>query len=169
MTPPAPLRTEATEGRPGDLAEAWPEGAEVCVSFALAPRPGSVAQARRLMRTQLDGWAVRDDDACDAAALVLSELVTNAVVHTASRRIICELCADSEKLRIAVRDEGCGSGMPRPVHRGADDEHGRGLLLVDAVSSAWGVHEAGPDIGRTVWAELRRTAPSVTTTAAAYA
>ncbi|MET7363065.1 ATP-binding protein [Streptomyces sp. NPDC005562] len=166
MTPPAPLRTEATEGRPGDLALAWPEDAEVCVSFALAPRPGSVAQARRLMRTQLDGWAVRDDDACDAAALVLSELVTNAVVHTASRRIICELCADPEKLRIAVRDEGCGSGTPRPVHRGADEEHGRGLLLVDAVSSAWGVHDAGPGIGLTVWAELPRTAP-VSTSACA--
>ncbi|MFK4067829.1 ATP-binding protein [Streptomyces sp. NPDC029674] len=158
MTPPAPLRTDAAEGRLGDLAEACPEAAEVCVSFALAPRPGSVAQARRLMRTQLDGWAVRDDDACDAAALVLSELVTNAVVHTASRRIICELCADPEKLRIAVRDEGCGSGMPRPAHRGADEEHGRGLLLVDAVSSAWGVHDAGPGFGLTVWAELPRSA-----------
>ncbi|MEU6823098.1 ATP-binding protein [Streptomyces atriruber] len=168
MTPPAPLRTEAAGGRLGDLAEARPEDAEVCVSFALAPRPGSVAQARRLMRTQLDGWAVGDDDACDAAALVLSELVTNAVVHTASRRIICELCADPEKLRIAVRDEGCGSGMPRPVHRGTDEEHGRGLLLVDAVSSAWGVHDAGPGIGRTVWAELRRSS-SPTTTATAYA
>ncbi|MGV9882014.1 ATP-binding protein [Streptomyces sp. NPDC003379] len=158
MTPPAPLGTEAVGGRLGVLAETRPEdAAEVCVSFALAPRPGSVAQARRLMRARLGDWAVRDDDACDAAALILSELVTNAVVHTASRRIICVLCADSEKLRIAVRDEGCGSGMPRPVHRGADDEHGRGLLLVDAVSSAWGVHDAGPGIGRTVWAELRRT------------
>ncbi|WP_055527989.1 ATP-binding protein [Streptomyces alboniger] len=131
--------------------------AEVCVSFALAPRPNSVAQARRLMRVRFGEWAVRDDDACDAAALILSELVTNAVVHTASRRIICELCADTERLRIAVRDEGCGTRTPRPVHRGADEEHGRGLLLVDAVSSAWGVHDAGPGIGRTVWAELRRT------------
>ncbi|MBW5425777.1 ATP-binding protein [Streptomyces sp. BG9H] len=159
VTPPAPLGTEAAEGRLGDPAEERPVCvAEVCVSFALAPRPGSVAQARRLMRVRLGEWAVRDDDACDAAALILSELVTNAVVHTASRRIICELCADPEKLRIAVRDEGCGSGVPRPVHRGADEEHGRGLLLVDAVSSAWGVHDAGPGIGRTVWAELRRTA-----------
>ncbi|MCF3124841.1 ATP-binding protein [Streptomyces arenae] len=166
VTPPAPLGTEATEGRLGDLVEALPEAAEVCVSFALAPRPGSAAQARRLMRAQLDRWAVRDDDARDAAALVLSELVTNAVVHTASRRIICELCADPEKLRITVRDEGCGSGVPRPVHRGADEEHGRGLLLVDAVSSAWGVHDAGPGIGLTVWAELQRTGAPVSTTAA---
>ncbi|WP_307840482.1 ATP-binding protein [Streptomyces sp. G44] len=135
--------------------------AEVCVSFALAPQPNSVAQARRLLRAQLGMWAVRDDDACDAAALVLSELVTNAVVHTTSRWIICEVCADSEKLRISVRDEGCGPGVPRPEHRGVDEEHGRGLLLVDAVSSAWGVHEAGPGIGRSVWAELRRTAAEV--------
>ncbi|MEU5578050.1 ATP-binding protein [Streptomyces huasconensis] len=132
--------------------------AEVCVSFTLAPQPNSVAQARRLLRAQLGVWAVRDDDACDAAALVLSELVTNAVAHTTSRWIVCELCADSGKLRISVSDEGCGPSVPRPVHRGADEEHGRGLLLVDAVSSAWGVHEAGPGVGRTVWAELRRTA-----------
>ena len=157
VTPPAPLGTEAAEGRLGVLAEARPkDAAEVCVSFVLAPHPGSVAQARRLMRAQFGVWAVRDEDACEAAALILSELVTNAVVHTASRRIICELCAQSEKLRITVRDEGCGSGMPRPVHRGMDEEHGRGLLLVDAVSSAWGVHDAGPGSGRTVWAELRR-------------
>ncbi|MFF8639370.1 ATP-binding protein [Streptomyces sp. NPDC015345] len=162
MTPPAPLGTEAAEGRLGDLAEARPVSvAEVCVSFALAPQPNSVAQARRLLRAQLGVWAVRDEDACDAAALVLSELVTNAVVHTTSRWIVCEFCADSGKLRISVRDEGCGPGVPRPVHRGADEEHGRGLLLVDAVSSAWGVHEAGPGNGRTVWAELRRTAAQV--------
>ncbi len=165
VTPPAPLVTEAAQGRLGVLAEARPEGAaEVCVSFVLAPHPGSVAQARRLMRAQFGVWAVRDEDACDAAALILSELVTNAVVHTASRRIICELCAESEKLRITVRDEGCGSGIPRPAHRGMDEEHGRGLLLVDAVSSAWGVHDAGPGSGRTVWAELRRVAEATART-----
>lgn len=153
MTPPAPLGTEATEGRLGDFAEPRPEGgAELCVSFALDARPSSAAQARRLTRARLTALAV-SDDACETAALVVSELVTNAIVHTASRRVICELCAGSERLRISVRDEGCGSGVPRTIAgRGPDEEHGRGLLLVAAVSSAWGVRETGP--GLTVWAEL---------------
>lgn len=155
VTPPAPLHAAAAETRVGDTADAWSEGgAELCVSFALAPRPGSAAQARRLAGAQLVGWDI-DEDARDAAALVVSELVTNAIVHTASHRIICELCTRPGTLRIAVRDEGWGSGAPRPAHRGPDDEHGRGLLLVEAVSRAWGVRDEGPGVGCTVWAELR--------------
>ncbi|MGH4027517.1 ATP-binding protein [Actinomycetota bacterium Odt1-20B] len=133
-------------------ADAWAGGgAELCVSFALDPRPGSASVARHMTRERLGGWST-DEDACEAAALVVSELVTNAIVHTASRRIICELCTEPGKLRIAVRDEGRGRGVPRPARRGPDEEHGRGLLLVEAVSSAWGVRESAP--GLTVWAEL---------------
>jgi anti-sigma regulatory factor (Ser/Thr protein kinase) len=67
----------------------WADGgSELCVSFALAPRPGSAARARQLAKAQLLGWDI-GEDARDAAALVVSELVTNAIVHTASRRIVC--------------------------------------------------------------------------------
>ncbi|MEV0319498.1 ATP-binding protein [Streptomyces sp. NPDC050658] len=155
MTPPAPLHAAAAEDRVGDTADAWFEdGTELCVSFALAPRPGSAAQARALARDRLLSWDI-GEDARDAAALVVSELVTNAIVHTASHRIICELCTRPGTLRIAVRDEGYGSGVPRPARRGPDDEHGRGLLLVEAVSRAWGVRDEGAGVGSTVWAELR--------------
>ncbi|MFG2499593.1 ATP-binding protein [Streptomyces sp. NPDC048441] len=157
MTPPAPLHAAAAEAPVGITADAWAEsGAELCVSFALVPRPGSASQARRLAKAQLMGWDIHED-ARDAAALVVSELVTNAIVHTASHRIICELCTGPGKLRIAVRDDGYGSGVPRPAREGpdADDEHGRGLLLVDAVSTAWGVRDEGAGAGLTVWAELR--------------
>ncbi|MEV0524553.1 ATP-binding protein [Streptomyces sp. NPDC050439] len=138
-------------------ADAWVEsGSELCVSFALAPRPGSAAQARRMANAQLLGWDI-GEDCRDAAALVVSELVTNAIVHTASHRIVCELCTKPGSLRIAVRDDGYGSGVPRPAHEGpdTDEEHGRGLLLVEAVSNAWGVRDEGPGAGLTVWAELR--------------
>ncbi|BFO20596.1 hypothetical protein SHKM778_69840 [Streptomyces sp. KM77-8] len=97
------------------------------------------------------------EDTCDTAALVVSELVTNAVVHTASSHIVCELHDRGDLVRIAVRDEGCAPGQPRAnTRRQPEEEHGRGLLLVDALCQSWGSHEQGP--GLLVWADLPRTA-----------
>ncbi|MFB7557544.1 ATP-binding protein [Streptomyces brevispora] len=120
--------------------------------FALPARPESVAVARQMTRARLDEWRL-DDDAHDAAILIVSELVTNAVVHTASSRVVCELRCLDNRLRIAVQDQGHQPGGPR-LCRSADDEHGRGLLLVDAMCSAWGSRDAGNGSGRIVWAEL---------------
>ncbi len=121
--------------------------------FELAAHPGSPAQARRLTRARLTGWSVCADT-CDTAALVISELVTNAIVHTASSRVVCELHDHDDMVRIAVHDEGCAPGEPHPSPQRPDEEHGRGLLLVDALCRAWGAHEHGP--GLLVWAELTR-------------
>jgi anti-sigma regulatory factor (Ser/Thr protein kinase) len=132
------------------------EAAQRRFRFELAAHPSSPAQARRLTRARLNGWSVCEDT-CDTAALVVSELVTNAIVHTASSHIVCELHDDEDLVRIAVRDEGCAPGQPQASHgQQPDDEHGRGLLLVDALCDAWGAHEQGP--GLLVWAELPRTA-----------
>ncbi|MFF9894104.1 ATP-binding protein [Streptomyces longispororuber] len=158
MTPPASLGTEATEPRLGARAEKRTEGADPCVTFTLAALPSSVGRARRLTRDRLSSLAV-GDDACDTAALVVSELVTNAIVHTASRTVVCEIRTEADTVRIAIRDEGCGSGVPRPTGlRGPDEEHGRGLLLVSAVSNAWGVQQSGT--GLSVWAELPKSPPA---------
>ncbi|MDG4861386.1 ATP-binding protein [Streptomyces sp. T-3] len=158
-----------------------PLGTRRC-RFEVAARPDSVAQARRLTRDQLIGWAL-GDETCDAAALVVSELVTNAVVHTVSRRIVCELSDGGDsveggsigesgsdggsagRLRIVVRDEGPGEGGhpgPHPARAG-DEDHGRGLLLVAAMSTAWGAEEYGPGPGLAVWAELPRQRAAVET------
>ncbi|MFE5194226.1 ATP-binding protein [Streptomyces sp. NPDC057651] len=159
MTPSVPLGTEVGEATLGDETAARSGAASVRrSSFELAPHPGSAAQARKLTRAHLSGWAVCDDT-CDAAALVISELVTNAIVHTASSRIVCELHDGDDRVRIAVRDEGWAPGEPHPARRVApEEEHGRGLLLVAAVSTAWGAQETGP--GLLVWAELARDADS---------
>ncbi|WTS45176.1 ATP-binding protein [Streptomyces sp. NBC_00081] len=159
VTPSVPLGTEVGEATLGDETAARSGAASPRrSSFELAPHPGSAAQARKLTRAHLSGWAVCDDT-CDAAALVISELVTNAIVHTASSRIVCELHDGDDRVRIAVRDEGWAPGEPHPARRIApEEEHGRGLLLVAAVSTAWGAQETGP--GLLVWAELARDADS---------
>ncbi|KKD03570.1 ATPase [Streptomyces sp. WM6386] len=160
MIPSAPLGTDAAAG-PHSLGAAegvTPGGAaaERRFRFELAAHPGSPAQARRLTRARLNGWSVCEDT-CDSAALVVTELVTNAIVHTASSHIVCELHDGDELVRIAVRDEGCAPGEVHPsVAQRGEEEHGRGLLLVDALCHAWGAHEHGP--GLLVWAELPRKA-----------
>ncbi|MEU3886669.1 ATP-binding protein [Streptomyces sp. NPDC029041] len=160
VIPSAPLGTDAAAGPAGlDAApEEAPLGAaaERRFRFELAAHPGSPAQARRLTRARLTGWSVCEDT-CDSAALVVSELVTNAIVHTASTHIVCELHDGDDLVRIAVRDEGCAPGQPHAASRTRpEEEHGRGLLLVDALCHSWGAHENGP--GLLVWAELPRTA-----------
>lgn len=137
----------------GEAAPSQGGTAERRFRFELAAHPGSVAQARRLTQARLSGWAVCADT-CDNAALVISELVTNAIVHTASGRVVCELHDHDDMVRIAVRDEGCAPGEPHPSPQRPDEEHGRGLLLVDALCRAWGAQEHGP--GLLVWAELPR-------------
>lgn len=106
-----------------------------------------------MARTRLAGWSVCADT-CESAVLVVSELVTNAVVHTASNRVVCELADHDGLVRIAVQDEGCAPGETHPAQQRPDEEHGRGLLLVAALCRAWGAQEYGP--GLLVWAELDR-------------
>lgn len=157
VIPSAPLGTDAAAGRFGLGAATGvaPGGAAAGrrFRFELAAHPGSPAQARRLARARLTGWEVCADT-CDTAALVITELVTNAIVHTASSRVVCELHDHEDTVRIAVQDEGCAPGEPHPSPQRPDEEHGRGLLLVDALCRAWGAQELGP--GLLVWAELPR-------------
>ncbi|MFG2883187.1 ATP-binding protein [Streptomyces sp. NPDC048297] len=157
VIPSAPLGTEAVADRSrlGTATADSPggDGAERRFRFELAAHPGSPAQARRLTRARLAGWSVCADT-CDDAALVITELVTNAIVHTASSRVVCELHDHDDMVRIAVRDEGCAPGEPHPAAQRPDEEHGRGLLLIDTLCRAWGAHEQGP--GLLVWAELAR-------------
>lgn len=158
VIPSAPLGTDAAADRPGRGATATvpPMGGaavERRFRFELAAHPGSVSQARRLAHARLTGWSVCADT-CDSAALVVSELVTNAIVHTASTRVVCELHDHDDLVRIAVRDEGCAPGEPHPSPQRPDEEHGRGLLLVEALCQSWGAQEYGS--GLLVWAELAR-------------
>ncbi|MBW8800389.1 MAG: ATP-binding protein [Streptomyces sp.] len=154
-----PVRTRSSAGEAVDPGEGT---ATRRFRFELAAHPGSPAQARRLVRARLTGWSVCADT-CDTAALVISELVTNAIVHTASSRVVCELHDHDDTVRIAVQDEGCSPDEPHPSPQRPEEEHGRGLLLVEALCQAWGAQEHGP--GLLVWAELPRRTDAARDTA----
>jgi anti-sigma regulatory factor (Ser/Thr protein kinase) len=87
----------------------------------------------------------------DAAQLVASELVTNAVVH-AGTPIDLTLRLVTSQLHIAVRDLSTGQARIGGIVD-ESSESGRGLLLVDALASAWGT--LLPDVGKVVWATVR--------------
>ncbi|MEU0368733.1 ATP-binding protein [Streptomyces sp. NPDC006283] len=123
-------------------------------AFELPARVEQVSRARKLVSARLASWGV-EGDPHDTALLVVSELFTNAIVHTGGHLVACELLAAADRLRVTVQDQGSTPTGPR-VCRGAEGERerGRGLLLVEAVSCAWGTHDAAPGTGRVVWAEL---------------
>jgi CheY-like chemotaxis protein/anti-sigma regulatory factor (Ser/Thr protein kinase) len=109
----------------------------------------NVPEARRFVVQQLEEWG--SPIFADAAALVVSELATNAVVH-ANSSFVVRLKLSPAALRIEVTDaDALTTPEPQPPSQTA--EGGRGLLLVSAVSSSWGV-EPSDEGGKLTWAEL---------------
>jgi serine/threonine-protein kinase RsbW len=86
--------------------------------------------------------------------LCVSELVTNAVVHTKSgvRGYVTIQVTETEKeIRLDVTDDGGTSSVPHLARVGAG---GRGLRILDSIATTWGVRPAEP--GTTVWCTLPR-------------
>jgi len=119
------------------------------LSVEYDPCPSAAAEARAEVRRQLEGWGLSEQ--CDAAELLVSELVTNALLHTASRFRLT-LTAAHGVLRCEVSDTS--RRVPRVFETDSteDRENGRGMFLVDALAQRWGCHQDGP--GKTVWFEL---------------
>lgn len=117
-------------------------------SLSLGRRVGEVRRARHFVRELLEHWG--DLEVRDAALTVVSELVANAIVHARTASELRVVRADGV-LRLELTDFGRGTPAPRavtPTH-----VHGRGLLLVSALASAWGTHALAGG-GKVVWAEL---------------
>jgi len=122
------------------------------LTFDLRADHANVAHARRRVRAHLKRRRY-DEDTCETALLLVSELFTNAVLHTASVTIGCVVRQIGRHLRIEVRDEGGGAAIPEPGPAAVGAVNGRGLMLVEALSAAWGVARDGD--GQTVWCDLR--------------
>lgn len=106
--------------------------------------------ARRFVTETLGRWR-RHDAVLDDAALVVTELVTNALVHAHSATTVA-VSSRVGTVRIEVTDASPVAPMPRE-HPHATAASGRGMALVAAMAARWGT-EPTPD-GKVVWAELR--------------
>ncbi|WP_405840774.1 ATP-binding protein [Streptomyces platensis] len=108
-------------------------------------------RARRALRDQLHVWRISGEPA-HSAELLLSELVTNAVQAQASAapEVGVRFAWADGRLRLEVRD--ASDELPVMNDAEEDEECGRGLMLVDALASGWGVDRDGT--GKVVWAEL---------------
>ncbi|MBM9504512.1 ATP-binding protein [Actinacidiphila acididurans] len=125
-------------------------------------RPESPGEARTVLAFYALVWML-PNEVIDSAELVLSELITNAILHAApppdtprGKMPLIEtvFVPFPGGVRIEVHDES----ETKPEIREASDEResGRGLALVDALTGGrWGVC-TGPDTGKTVWAECRQ-------------
>jgi anti-sigma regulatory factor (Ser/Thr protein kinase) len=122
-----------------------PPGASMRRVEATAMEADAVGRARRLVVEQLRQWRCAETD---DVALVLSELVTNAVVHAGGAERIT-VTRDGAHVRIEVHDNRAA----RP-HLRADttDPGGVGLRIVDQLSERWGSHPTAA--GKLVWAVL---------------
>jgi two-component sensor histidine kinase len=106
------------------------------------------SKARRFLKAA--HCPVHNTTVLDEALLMVSELVTNAVSHGAPPITVKVSCEESGGMVVRVSD---GSGrMPQPAQPEAHAENGRGLFLVDVLSSRWGV-EPTQD-GKEVWFAL---------------
>ncbi|WP_419724001.1 ATP-binding protein [Streptomyces pratensis] len=91
----------------------------------------------------------------DVAELLVSELVTNALIHTRHGAVVTAT-ATATALRVGVQD--FAADLPAPYVPNADDgTHGRGLILVRSLADAWGVEARA--LGKVVWFELHGLRP----------
>jgi anti-sigma regulatory factor (Ser/Thr protein kinase) len=105
----------------------------------LVTGPAAAAEARRRVRDAIQRWQVSVD--LDAALLLTSELVTNAVRHQAgqgAQAVTLAIACSRGRLRVDVHDTSCS--LPAVAEVPADAETGRGLLLVATLSDEWGFY-----------------------------
>jgi anti-sigma regulatory factor (Ser/Thr protein kinase) len=144
---PAPLRAAQPEP---DMADLWP----LQNFLELGPQASAVPRARRHVRQLLREWNLTDSG--ETAELVVSELLTNAVQATHDLEFLAPvrlwLLSDKRSVLILVWDSS-----PQPPARidAADDaENGRGLLLVEAISTRWNWYVPHHLGGKVTWAQI---------------
>ena len=117
---------------------------------ALKPELGAPAQARRSVASALDAWGL--DPISDAAILLTSELVTNAVIH-AGTPIVLVVQHIQRGVRIEVNDDAPSLPERRYAGGGPPRGDGRGVWLLDQLADRWGV-QRHPHDSKFVWFEL---------------
>jgi anti-sigma regulatory factor (Ser/Thr protein kinase) len=135
----------------------------------MVARPASVPAVRRFVRQALTDWGC--DGLVDDVGLCVSELVTNATLHSGTTYFQVDLDLGADCLRLAVADAGLGSvdvlaRQPELSDAVFDDlaaddaaTTGRGMFLVSALAIAWGIDELPR--GKRIWAEFGNGSPGL--------
>ncbi|WP_420034466.1 ATP-binding SpoIIE family protein phosphatase [Streptomyces sp. cg28] len=114
--------------------------------------PERIAVARQQLRELLHDWA--DEDQVDSAVLMVSEMVTNVLVHTdGDALMVAEVgrgCEGPRRLRVEVAD--ASDDLPHKRRPGELASSGRGLVLMELLAQKWGVDPRGE--GKSIWFEL---------------
>ena len=119
------------------------------ISLELPASAHAPARAREVVRQAAREMGISPDDAW-RAEMIVTELVTNAVVHGPGGPVELALEAGGKAMRGEVADPGTGIERHKLVSRRATEEGGRGLFLVYALSDSWGLSQ---DNSR-VWFEV---------------
>lgn len=124
--------------------------AQPSVSLELPADASAAGLGRRFVTSTLRRWNV-DEDVVDTAEICVSELVTNAVIHSGTESTIT-VRMDEEYVLVMVQDQGNRGPVRKPTDLNPEAVSGRGLSLVDALASAWSAEHSTD--GTTVWFEL---------------
>ncbi|MEU5506597.1 ATP-binding protein [Streptomyces fungicidicus] len=131
------------------------------MQLEIRPDPAEVGRARRWARARLAGSGIEaDEPLAETLILLVSELVTNALVHTGRPAVLrlslpgAEAGAGEVTVRLEVADRSGRAPVPRCVDGEATG--GRGLALVDGLADRWGWSAEGT--GKRIWCELDRCA-----------
>ncbi|MBY8339053.1 SpoIIE family protein phosphatase [Streptomyces spinosirectus] len=112
--------------------------------------PEALTEARHMIRAAVRTWGAADR--ADEIELVADEVITNALMHTEGAAIVTLRVLTGMDRRLRVEVEDSSSALPRRREAGESGVSGRGLLLVDLLTDAWGVEARGG--GKCVWCEF---------------
>jgi anti-sigma regulatory factor (Ser/Thr protein kinase) len=118
-------------------------------SLALPDALTSPARSRSFIRAALQDWG--QDESVDVALILVSELSSNVVVHAGTDMTVSVAC-DPDRHVVHIEVEDGSATIPAMQDRGRMSTSGRGLRLVDALATRWGVRPLAH--GKAVWFEL---------------
>ncbi|MFD7439992.1 SpoIIE family protein phosphatase [Streptomyces sp. NPDC059909] len=118
--------------------------------------PERLSVARQQMRDLLHDWA--DGEQIDSAVLMVSEIVTNVLVHTdGDALLVAEAAGEHGSRRLRVEVSDASDELPHKRRPGEMASSGRGLVLMEMLADAWGVNPRGE--GKSIWFELYEPGP----------
>ncbi|MGW1041034.1 ATP-binding protein [Streptomyces sp. NPDC002547] len=118
--------------------------------WSVSADPSQVGIVRRQAAAQVAEWGL--PDLVDPVCLLITELLTNAIEHTNGAHVDTRLSHSESILEIEVSD--LGDGRARLKKPDAQQEHGRGLMIVDSIALDWGTRPRADSQGKSTWCTL---------------